>query len=291
MSIIEDGDSSFGGNGLGSNSLDRYIREVNCKPLFSQEEETRVARLWQETKQERYAKQLVEANLRFVLKITFGYKYYPFPIMDLIQEGNQGLVKAVKTFDPDKDCRLISYAVWWIRAFIHEYILRNWSLVKIGTTQFQRRMFDHLQSPKRRLEIARMSDDLRQQRLMLSIQLGGTVEDVEEMEARLYSQAKSLDAPIKMGVDEGACDSYDIYPSGKKDGAALLEEREEEHNRRKALLAAMSRLCERERNIIIARHLQDRPLTFRELGAQLGISKERVRQLEKRGLAAMREFI
>jgi len=170
----------------GQSELTRYFQSVAREEMMTADEEAEVAREWLRTGRQRHADRLVNANLRFVIKIALEYRNYGFPLLDLIQEGNVGLVRAVKSYDPDKGYRLISYGVWWIRAFVQEYILKNWSLVKIGTTQLQRRLFNNLQSSQKRLQrLVEAGNDEVGCREALARSVGGTVADVEEMERRL----------------------------------------------------------------------------------------------------------
>ncbi len=256
---------------------------------MSPDEELEVARKYRESGVQRHADKLASANLRFVIKIALEYKNYGFPVLDLIQEGNLGLVRAVKSFDPEKGFRLISYGVWWIRAYIQEFILRNWSLVKIGTTQLQRRLFNHLQSSQKRLAriVPTNSEDERKESLAKAA--GGTVRDVEEMERRLYGRDLSIDVSASEGLNNFSL--HERLSTDRNNAADLLEEKEGREVQNKALRKALSTLEERERHIVASRHLTEDTITLRELGEQLGISKERVRQLETRALSTLRDCL
>ncbi len=267
-----------------------YFEVISKKPLMPPEEEVRIAGLFFETKEQKLADQLVEANLRFVVKVALEYRNYGFQLLDLIQEGNAGLVRALKSFNPSKGFRLISYAVWWIRAFIQEYILKNWSLVKIGTTQLQRRIFNNLQSSKKRAKIMQGVENEAEYRQKVADYVGGTEEDVGEMQRRINGRDFSLDAPVKHG-DESSQMLYEVF-STSTDGASLVETEFMDHEqawiREFNLANALDLLEEREARIVSLRHLNPtKNLTLRELGKMLGISKERVRQLEKRALQTL----
>jgi RNA polymerase sigma-32 factor len=267
--------------------LESYFRDVARQPMMSAEEEAKVARKWRSTRRQKLADRLVSANLRFVIKIALEYRNYGFPLVDLVQEGNLGLVRSVQTFDPDRGYRLISYAVWWIRAFIQEYILRNWSLVKIGTTQLQRRLFNRLQSSQKRMErlvadSGPSAEGARRQALARVV--GGTVRDVEEMERRLQQRDGSLDA----GSDRDGYSLHERLPHPEGDCEQLLATEESKAVMNRELAGVMEQLGHRERTIVECRHLAEKNWTLRELGDHLGISKERVRQLEVRALERLK---
>lgn len=273
----------------GMDDLSGYFKSVNRQEMMTAEEELRVARQWRKTGNQRLADKLASANLRFVIKVALEYRNYGFSLQDLIQEGNMGLVRSVKSFDPEKGFRLISYAVWWIRAYIQEYILKNWSLVKIGTTQLQRRLFNHLQSSQKRMELVLASDDEGHRREKLAEAVGGTVADVEDMERRMYGRDMSLDRPVS--EDEGATNMHDRLAVEDGDAEHLLGREQVSRLRSRELAKAMERLDERERQILTARHLGEQTTTLRELGEQLGVSKERVRQLESRALRCLKSAL
>ncbi len=269
--------------------LTGYFKSVSRQRMLSPAEESEVARLWRDTGKQVYADQLVSANLRFVIKIALEYKNYGFPILDLIQEGNMGLVRAVKSFDPDKGYRLISYGVWWIRAYIQEFILKNWSLVKIGTTQLQRRLFNHLQSSQKRIHRLMDAEDETSARESLAKAVGGTIKDVEDMERRMYARDLSIDTPQSDG--DASFTLHDRLENGDDTLEEKLEIEQARQLRTGELAKALESLDERERHIVRARHLDDNPLTLRELGDAMGISKERVRQLESRALKSLRNSL
>lgn len=266
--------------------LARYFESVSRTEMMSPEEELEVARLYRETGQQKHADKLASANLRFVIKIALEYKNYGFPVLDLIQEGNLGLVRAVKSFDPEKGFRLISYGVWWIRAYIQEFILRNWSLVKIGTTQLQRRLFNHLQSSQKRLARLVATNSEQERKESLAKAVGGTVRDVEEMERRLYGRDLSIDVSASEGTNNFSL--HERLSSDESNAEGLLDVQQARDLQKRELHRALESLDDRERHIVVSRHLTEDAVTLRELGEELGISKERVRQLETRAIETLR---
>ncbi len=273
-----------------TSTISIYYKDVSRVPLLSADEEIEIATRYQETKSSRYADRLVEANLRFVIKVALDYKNYGFPLMDLVQEGNMGLLKAVQRFDPNRGFRLISYGVWWIRAHIQEYILKNWSLVKIGTTQLQRRLFNNLQSTQKRLERLIKSDSEDERTELLAKEVGGTVKDVLEMQQRLSNRDASLDAPSGTGENDGYT-LLDRLPldKGRTDVEAAVADEELRKILSGHLADAVSELADREKTIVLQRHLNEEPRTLKELGEHFGVSKERIRQLEERAMRQLRD--
>lgn len=279
--------NAFAGNG----ELTEYFRSVSRLEMMSPKDELEVARQWRLTGDRRCADKLVSANLRFVIKIALEYRNYGFSIVDLVQEGNLGLVRAVQSYDPDRGFRLISYAVWWIRAYIQEYILKHWSLVKIGTTQLQRRLFNHMQSSQKRLRRMMTEEEEQRAREKLAAAVGGTVRDVEEMERRLQGRDVSLDTPLSSQDSESQFSMHERLAAAGPSSDEILVEREQAELMSKAVKNALDLLEERERMIVVSRHLADEQMTLRELGERLGISKERVRQIEDRALKTLKSAI
>ena len=277
--------ATFGTSGT---SLDVYLAEINRFPLLSVAEEQELARRFRDQGDTRAAHRLVTANLRFVVKVSYEYRSYGFRMADLIQEGNIGLMKAVQKFDPDKGIRLISYAVWWIRAYIQNFILKSWSLVKLGTTQAQRKLFFSLARTKREMDRTSVehgadsdSHDADKVAKKLRVKTG----EVREMEQRMDGRDLSLDAP--MG-DDGAHSHVDFVASGNPTQDEELSGAEEAQMVSGRVVEALARLDARERYIIEQRVMAERPLTLKELGEHFGFSRERARQLEIRAKEKLR---
>ncbi len=264
-----------------------YLSEVGRFPLADAEKEQRLARKYRRTGDHRVAQQLVASNLRFVVKVASEYRGYGLPSADLVQEGNLGLMRAVEKFDPSRGVRLISYAVWWIRAYIQDFILRSWSLVKIGTTQVQRRLFFSLARAKRELERLSGPDGHEDRIGELARQLNAKPREIVEMEQRMSGRDHSLDAPI----EDGGRTPLDMAPSSEEPA----DEKAANAQSAKLLAAqvadAMARLDSRERFIIERRVLDESPMTFRDLGEHFGISRERARQLELRAKDKLHDLL
>lgn len=263
-----------------TNTIERYLAEISNYPVLSREEEFRLASQYKEEGDLESARQLIRANLRFVVKIANEYKNYGINLMDVIQEGNLGLMQAVKRFDPTRGYRLISYAVWWIRAYMQNYIVKTWSLVKVGTTQAQRKLFYKLRSTKNEM-------DLRNQELstedykMIANKLGVPDEAVIEMDKRMGTKDLSLDAEIK---DHSESSHIDFLEDKNLDQEDIISKSQEEEAVHEGLVDAMDDLNDREKFIIENRVLTDSPKTLEEIGQKYQISRERVRQIESAAL-------
>ncbi len=266
-------------------SLDAYIQAVGSVPSLSAEEEQELAIRLREEGDLDAARQLVLAHLRFVVHIASGYQGYGLPMADLIQEGNVGLMKAVKRFDPSVGVRLVTFAVHWIRAEIHEFVLRNWRLVKVATTKAQRKLFFNLRKLKKRL--GWMSPDEQQ---AVATYLGVKPEEVAEMEMRLAGQDITFDPPGSDG-DEQTFSPSQYLPSEDVDPATELEEADAMERASKQLAEALQDLDERSRDIITARRLTEKKATLHELAGRYGVSAERIRQIENIALKQMRAAI
>jgi RNA polymerase sigma-32 factor len=273
----------------GTSSLELYLSEINRFPLLPVEEEQRLARLYRDGGDTRAAHGLVTANLRFVVKVAYEYRSYGFRMADLVQEGNIGLMKAVQKFDPDKGIRLISYAVWWIRAYIQNYILKSWSLVKLGTTQAQRKLFFSLARTKRELDKVSVEHGLdsdAKDPAKVAKRLRVKPGEVTEMEQRMEGRDLSLDAPMS---EDGGTTHVDFVVGESSSQADELSEAEEQRLVRGRVVEALARLDPRERYIVEQRVMSDRPMTLKDLGEHFGFSRERARQLEIRAKEKLRE--
>jgi RNA polymerase sigma-32 factor len=257
--------------------LTRYFEEIRRFPMLERQQESMLAKRWREHGDREAAHKLVASHLRLVAKIAMGYRGYGLPISDVISEGNVGLVQAVNRFDPDKGSRLTTYAVWWIKASIQEYVLRSWSLVRMGTTANQRKLFFNLHKAKRKISALDEGDMRPDQVKIIARRIGVTEQDVIYMNRRLGGDA-SLNAPIR--EEGGSGEWQDWLVDESADQETNLVEREDFANRRKALGSVLSMLNERERRIFEARRLAEEPITFEELAEEFGVSRERVRQIE-----------
>ena len=266
-------------------SLDSYIQTVNRYPMLSLEEEQAYARAWHEREDVEAARQLVLSHLRVVVSVARHYLGYGLPQADLIQEGNIGLMKAVKRFDPDRGVRLVSFALHWIRAEIHEYVLRNWRLVKVATTKAQRKLFFNLRSLKHSLETLSLTEADA-----VAKELNVTRGDVLEMETRMSGRDISIDPTIEDGEESYSPVAYLASPD--ENPAQLLEREQTEQHLHTGLAKALENLDPRSRRIIEARWLtEDASSTLHDLAAEYGVSAERIRQIEARALQKMREQI
>lgn len=263
--------------------LTRYFSEIWSYPILKPEEEYALAVRWREDGNIDAAHKLVTSHLRLVAKIASGYRGYGLPVADLIAEGNIGLMKAVKKFEPERGFRLATYAMWWIRAAITEYVLRSWSMVKLGTLSAQKKLFFSLNKAKRQLNILEDGNLSSEQAHQLAVSLDVSSDDVIDMDRRLASPDVSLNAPRNREEDEGnefIETLVDYSPSPETFAAS----QQELSYRRTLLLRALGDLPERERHILNERQLSDDPKTLEQLGEEYGISRERVRQLEARAL-------
>ncbi len=262
----------------GDNGLSRYLNEIRRFPMLQPEEEYMLAKRWREHEDPEAAHKLVTSHLRLVAKIAMGYRGYGLPIGEVISEGNVGLMQAVKRFEPDRGFRLATYAMWWIRASIQEYILRSWSLVKMGTTASQKKLFFNLRKAKSQVSALEDGDMRPDQVEKIATRLGVPKQDVIDMNRRMSGDA-SLNTPLR---EEGEGEWQDWLVDDSTSQEKLLADREESDNRHGALLQALSVLNERERRIFEARRLSDDPITLEQLSEEFDISRERVRQIEVR---------
>ena len=263
----------------GEGGLSRYLAEIRKFPLLKPEEEYMLAIRWREHEDPEAARKLVTSHLRLVAKIAMGYRGYGLPVSEIVAEGNVGLMQAVKRFEPDRGFRLATYAMWWIRAAIQEFILRSWSLVKIGTTANQKKLFFNLRKAKSHIDAIEEGDLTPEHVAKLADRLGVPERAVVDMNRRLSSPDSSLNVPVKNDSD---AEWQDWLADDELDQETRLAESEELGERKALLNAALGELSEREREIIIARRLQDDPETLEALSHKYGVSRERVRQIEVR---------
>jgi RNA polymerase sigma-32 factor len=268
--------------------LSRYLEEIRRFPMLEPQDEYMLAKRWREHGDRNAAHKLVTSHLRLVAKIAMGYRGYGLPISEVISEGNVGLMQAVKRFEPEKGFRLATYAMWWIKAAIQEYILRSWSLVKMGTTANQKKLFFNLRKAKSRISALEEGDLRPDQVKLIAKRLGVTEQDVIDMNRRLGGDA-SLNTPIREEGDAGEWQDWLVDDHASQE--STLAESEELDNRKQALTDALAVLNERERRIFEARRLADEPITLEELADEFQVSRERVRQIEVRAFEKVQKAV
>jgi len=267
--------------------LSRYLDEIRKFPMLEPAEEFTLAKSWRDAGDREAAHRLVTSHLRLVAKIAMGYRGYGLPIGEVVSEGNVGLMQAVKRFDPDKGFRLATYAMWWIKAAIQEYILRSWSLVKMGTTANQKKLFFNLRKAKGRISALDEGDLKPDQVKHIATRLGVPEQDVIDMNRRLSGDT-SLNAPLR---EEGEGEWQDWLVDNSPSQETVLAREEEGQNRLSALRDALGVLNPRERRIFEARCLADDPITLEDLSGEFGVSRERVRQIEVRAFEKVQEAV
>ena len=267
-------------------NLQRYLQEIRKFPMLEKGQEYMLAKAWREHDDTGSAHQLVTSHLRLVAKIAMGYRGYGLPVNDLIAEGNVGLMQAVKRFDPERGFRLATYAMWWIRASIQEYILHSWSLVKMGTTAAQKKLFFNLRRLKGKLQEIDEGDLSPESVTKIATELKVSEDDVVSMNRRLSGGDHSLNAPLRQDGD-GEWQDWLMDESDTQE--TLVAEAQEMDKRRELLGDAMQTLNERERHILTERRLQDEPMTLEDLSKVYGISRERVRQIEVRAFEKLQK--
>ena len=266
--------------------LSVYLAQIKKFPMLDAEEEYMLAKNWRESGNLKSAHKLVTSHLRLVAKIAMGYRGYGLPVNELISEGNIGLMQAVKKFDPDKGFRLATYAMWWIKAAIQEYVLRSWSLVKMGTTTAQKKLFFNLKKIKNQIAPGQEGDLKKDQVDEISKRLDVDSEEVVNMNRRMMGQEKSLNSPIK----SGETDEWQDWLIDESLDQELIISQQQEFNEKKELLEnAMKILNEREKEIINARRLSENPLTLEELSKKYRISRERIRQIETKAFEKLQK--
>jgi len=249
--------------------LNRYLSEIRKFPMLAKDEEFMLAKRWQEHQDPKSAHKLVTSHLRLVAKIAMGYRGYGLPVGEVISEGNVGLMQAVKKFDPDRGFRLATYAMWWIKASIQEYVLRSWSLVKMGTTAAQKKLFFNLRKVKAEISALEEGDLRHEQVSLIATKLGVTEDEVISMNRRMSSPDSSLNAPLRASEGESEWQEYTL--------------------RMDLLNVAMGELNDREREILTERRLKDNPSTLEDLAERFGVSRERVRQIEVRAFEKLQK--
>ncbi|MDF1732220.1 MAG: RNA polymerase sigma factor RpoH [Minwuia sp.] len=267
-------------------SLSQYLDQIRKFPMLEPEEEYMLAKRWTEHEDMNAAHKMVTSHLRLVAKIAMGYRGYGLPVQELISEGNVGMMQAVKRFDPERGFRLATYAMWWIRASIQEYILRSWSLVKMGTTAAQKKLFFNLRKLKGQLQAIEDGDLHPDMVTKIATRLQVSEKEVVDMNRRLAAPDHSLNAPLRIDGDE---EWVDWLTDESEDQETTLGNSEELDQRRAMLEGAMKTLNERERHILTERRLKDNPLTLEDLSQEYGVSRERVRQIEVRAFEKLQK--
>ena len=269
-------------------NLSRYLQNIRKFPMLEPEEEVRLAQRWRKRHDHKSAHKLVTSHLRLVAKIAMGYRGYGLPLGELISEGNVGMMQAVKRFDPDRGFRLATYAMWWIRAAIQEYILHSWSLVKMGTTAAQKKLFFNLRKIKGQMKAIEEGDLSPERVTIIADRLKVSEEEVINMNRRLSSPDHSLNAPMR---EEGEGEWQDWLVDESEDQESLLADDQELIARRRLLAGAMEGLTDREKAILTERRLKDSPSTLEDLSRHYGISRERVRQIEVRAFQKVQKSV
>ncbi len=267
-------------------SLSRYLQEIRKYPMLGPQEEYMLAKRYRESEDQNAAHRLVTSHLRLVAKIAMGYRGYGLPLGEMISEGNVGMMQAVRRFDPDRGFRLATYAMWWIRASIQEYILHSWSLVKMGTTAAQKKLFFNLRRLKGQMQAIEEGDLSPENVAKIAQELDVPEVDVINMNRRLSSPDHSLNAPLRI---DGEGEWQDWLVDERDDQETELAERQEAGNRRNMLANALTGLNARERDILTQRRLREEPMTLEDLSQQYGISRERVRQIEVRAFEKLQK--
>ena len=271
-------------------NLSRYLDQIRAFPMLEPNEEYMLAKAWKEKGDVAAAHQLVTSHLRLVAKIAMGYRGYGLPVADLISEGNLGMMHAVKKFEPEKGFRLATYAMWWIKAAIQEYILRSWSLVKIGTTAGQKKLFFNLRRIKGQIQAIDDGDLKPEQVTQIATQLNVTEDEVMSMNQRMAGNDRSLNVPLSRD-GEGGSEWQDWLQDDSPDQEATFADHEEYDARKNLMLDAMQGLNPREQRILAARRLSEPPLTLEDLATEFNISRERIRQIEVRAFEKLQKAV
>ncbi|MGE4280976.1 MAG: RNA polymerase sigma factor RpoH [Magnetospirillum sp.] len=267
--------------------LIKYMREIRDFPVLEPEQEYMLAKRWVDYEDTEAAHQLVTSHLRLVAKIAMGYRHYGLPMADLISEGNLGLMRAVKKFEPERGFRLATYAMWWIKASLNEFVLNSWSLVKIGTLAAQKKLFFNLRKVKTKLRLMDQTELAPADVAAIAKELDVSENDVVNMNRRMGGRDSSLNTP----VGESGTEIIELLPDDVDDQETGLAKREELSKGRKLIAGALDHLNDREREIFVERRLRDDPLTLEELGARYGVSRERIRQIEVKAFEKVRAVV
>lgn len=269
-------------------NLSRYLQHIRTYPMLEASLETKLAKQYRDTEDPEASRQILSSHLRLVAKIAMGFRGYGLPVADLISEGNVGMMQAIRRFDPDRGFRFSTYAMWWIRASIQEYILHSWSLVKMGTTAAQKKLFFNLRKIKSQIDAMEEGDLLPENVTYIADRLNVAEKEVVNMNRRLSIPDQSLNAPMR---DEGEGEWMDWLVEESDNQEVVLGRSQEFHDRYEMLTGAMDQLSERERHIISERRLKDQPTTLQNLSAEYGISRERVRQIEVRAFEKLQKSV
>ncbi|CDK98170.1 sigma H (sigma 32) factor of RNA polymerase; transcription of heat shock and stress proteins [Magnetospirillum gryphiswaldense MSR-1 v2] len=267
--------------------LSKYLREIRDFPVLEPEQEYMLAKRWVDYEDTAAAHQLVTSHLRLVAKIAMGYRHYGLPMADLISEGNLGLMRAVKKFEPERGFRLSTYAMWWIKASLNEFVLNSWSLVKIGTLAAQKKLFFNLRKVKTKLRLLDATELAPADVRAIAKELGVSETDVVNMNRRMGGRDSSLNTP----VGESGTEIIELLPDETDNQETGLAKHEELSKGRKLIAQALGSLNEREREIFVERRLRDEPMTLEELGARFGVSRERIRQIEVKAFEKVRTLV
>ncbi|HLO78080.1 MAG TPA: RNA polymerase sigma factor RpoH [Magnetospirillum sp.] len=267
--------------------LAKYLSDIRSFPVLEAEEEFMLAKRWVDYEDTGAAHKLVTSHLRLVAKIAMGYRHYGLPMADLISEGNVGLMRAVKKFDPDKGFRLSTYAMWWIKASLNEFVLNSWSLVKIGTLAAQKKLFFNLRRIKARLKLFEAGDMAPEDVATIARELEVAESDVVSMNRRMAGRDSSLNVPL----GESGTEAVTLLPDDSDDQETAYAHREELKQGRTLIARALDSLTEREREIFVERRLKDDPVTLEELGSRYGVSRERIRQIEVKAFDKVRAIV
>jgi len=267
--------------------LAKYLRDIRVFPVLEAEEEYMLAKRWVDYEDKAAAHKLVTSHLRLVAKIAFGYRHYGLPMADLISEGNVGLMRAVKKFDPEKGFRLSTYAMWWIKASLNEFVLNSWSLVKVGTLAAQKKLFFNLRRIKSRLQLLDSGDLAPEDVRTIARELEVAEADVVSMNRRMAGRDASLNIP----VGESGTEAMSLLPDHSDNQETSLAKREELSQGRSLIARALETLTEREREVFVERRLKDDPVTLEELGTRYGVSRERIRQIEVKAFDKVRAIV